>query len=29
MSSEQAALYDQRMTELVTPDLREWLHRSS
>jgi aryl sulfotransferase len=28
MSPEQAAVYDERITELVTPDLREWLHRS-
>lgn len=29
MTPAQAALYDRRMTELVAPELRDWLHRSS
>lgn len=27
MTAEQAAVYDRRMAELVTPELRDWLHR--
>ena len=29
MTPAQAVLYDQRMSALVTPELRDWLHRSS
>jgi hypothetical protein len=28
MTSEQRAVYDRRMAELASPDLRDWLHRS-
>ena len=29
MTPEQDAVYERRLAELVTPDLRDWLHRSS
>ncbi len=28
MTPEQEAVYERRMSELVSPDLRNWLHRS-
>jgi len=29
MTPEQEEVYERRLAELVTPDLRDWLHRSS